>query len=126
MAEFSGLGPLGQVARSVRDIAEARTFFGDILGARHLYSFPGMAFFDLGGIRLYLQESPDAGAESVLYFQVADIAEAHAGLSAKGVVFTGAPQRVHRHDNGIEEWLAFFTDPEGRMLALIAQIEPAR
>ena len=28
---------------------------------------------------------------------------------------------IHRHENGVEEWMAFFKDPDGRPLALMAQ-----
>src|SRR6516225_6640897 len=33
------LGPLGQIARSVGDIAAARAWYADVLGLPHLYSF---------------------------------------------------------------------------------------
>jgi hypothetical protein len=31
---------------------------------------------------------------------------------------------IHRHGDGTEEWLAPFSDPEGRPLALMAQVKP--
>ena len=37
------LGPIGQIARSVKDIAAARRWYGDVLGLPHLYSFGDMA-----------------------------------------------------------------------------------
>lgn len=115
------LGPLGQIARSVRDVDAAMAWYRDVLGLPLLYSFEGMAFFDLGGTRLYLQQDPAAGAESILYFQVGDIDTAHAALTQRGVAFTQGPRCIHRHADGTEEWLAFFEDLEGRPLALIAQ-----
>ena len=39
-----------------------------------------------------------------------------------GVKFTHAPHMIHRHANGMEEWMAFFEDPDGRPLALMSQI----
>jgi methylmalonyl-CoA/ethylmalonyl-CoA epimerase len=30
---------------------------------------------------------------------------------------------VHRHEDGTEEWMAFFEDDEGRPLALSAQVQ---
>lgn len=116
------LGPIGQIVRSVRDIATSTAWYRDMLGLPLLYSFEGMAFFDCAGTRLYLQEAETPGPESILYFRVPDIAAAHADLLAQGVRFTGAPHRVHRHADGTEEWLAFFLDLEDRPLALIAQI----
>jgi hypothetical protein len=55
---------------------------------------------------------------------VADIRAAYDTLSARGVQFTAAPHLVHRHADGTEEWLAHFNDPEGRPLAIMAQVKP--
>ena len=115
------LGPIGQIARAVGDIEAAKAWYGQVLGLTLLYDFPGMAFFDLGGTRLYLQQAESPGPESILYFRVADIEAAHAALAAKGVTFGGPPRMIHRHADGTEEWLAFFSDPEQRPLALICQ-----
>lgn len=124
MSAVLSLNSLGQISRTVPDIAAATAWYRDILGLRLLYDFEGMAFFDLGDLRLYLQQSSSAGTESVLYFRVPDIAAAHEALAERGVAFTGLPHRVHRHQDGSEEWLAFFCDPEGRPLALIARTPP--
>ena len=117
------LGPLGQVARSVKDIGEAVAWHRDVLGLKHLYTFGTLAFFDLGGVRLYLDQGGQA-AESVLYFRVPDIHAAHGQLTARGVSFLGAPHLVHRHADGVEEWMAFFHDNEGRVLAVMSQVAP--
>jgi catechol 2,3-dioxygenase-like lactoylglutathione lyase family enzyme len=122
--ENVSLGPIGQIARAVGDIEAAKAWYGQVLGLRLLYDFPGMAFFDLGGTRLYLQQTEAPGPESILYFRVADIEGAHAALAAKGVAFSGPPSMIHRHSDGTEEWLAFFSDPEARPLALICQRRP--
>lgn len=116
------LGPVGQVARSVQDVAAARAWYRDVLGLRHLYSFGNLAFFDCDGLRLFLSEG-EARAESILYFRVADIRTAHAALCERGVEFTHAPHLIHTHDDGTEEWMAFFKDNEGRPLALMAQVK---
>jgi catechol 2,3-dioxygenase-like lactoylglutathione lyase family enzyme len=127
MAEFAGLGGLGQVARSVGDIAAAEAFFRDVLGLRHLYSFGDLAFFDMGGVRLMLSAAHEgaAGAAALLYFRVADIHAARDGLAARGAVFRDAPRMIHRHADGTEEWMAFFDDNEGRPLAILAQVARA-
>jgi catechol 2,3-dioxygenase-like lactoylglutathione lyase family enzyme len=117
------IGPVGQIARRVKDIAVARRWYGEVLGLPHLYSFGDLAFFDCGGTRLFL--SPDDGTEqgeSILYFRVADIRMAHAGLAARGIEFLNAPHMIHRHDDGTEEWMAFFKDNDGRPLAIMAQV----
>ena len=119
------LGPIGQISRTVRDIDEASAWYGQVLGLKHLYTFGKLAFFDLGGTRLYLSaEGADAGPESILYLRVDDIGAAYNELTARGVEFKGAPHLIFRHADGLEEWMAFFKDPEGRMLALMAQVRP--
>ena len=60
-----------------------------------------------------------------LYLRAPDIAAAHAALQARGVKFTHAPHMVHRHSDGTEEWMAFFEDPDGWLLALMSQAKPA-
>ncbi len=122
MPHSVSLGPVGQISRQVKDIAAARHWYGEVLGLKHLYSFGDLAFFDCGGLRLYLQQDDKPAAESILYFRVPDIRAAHAALSERGVVFTNAPHMIHRHDDGMEEWMAFFADNEGRPLAIMAQV----
>jgi DNA-binding CsgD family transcriptional regulator/catechol 2,3-dioxygenase-like lactoylglutathione lyase family enzyme len=119
------IGQIGQIARSVKDIAAARAWYGETLGLAHLYSFGNLAFFDCGGVRLFLSEG-DGGAaanDSILYFRVPDVRTAHARLAAKGVEFTHAPHMIHRHEDGAEEWMAFFKDNEDRPLAIMAQVK---
>lgn len=119
------LGPIGQISRTVRDIDAACEWYGQVLGLKHLYTFGKLAFFDLGGTRLYLSaESGDPQPESTLYLRVDDIGAAYAQLTARGVEFKGAPHLIYKHPDGTEEWMAFFMDPEGRFLALMSQVRP--
>lgn len=115
------LGAVGQIARSVKDVKAATVFYGEVLGLPHLYSFGNLAFFDCGGVRLFLSEGDGGPAESLIYFRVEDIRSAHDQLAERGVEFTHAPHMIHRHEDGTEEWMAFFTDNEGRPLAVMAQ-----
>lgn len=114
------LGALGQIARTVADIDAARSWYGDVLGLKHMYSFETLAFFDCGGTRLMLAAG-DPASSSILYFRVADIRAAHAELLARGVEFVSAPHMIHRHEDGTEEWMGFFNDNDGRPLAIMAQ-----
>jgi catechol 2,3-dioxygenase-like lactoylglutathione lyase family enzyme len=118
------LGPLGQIARTVRDIKQSETWYRDVFGLPHLFTFGNLAFFDCGGTRLMLSQDAAPAAESLLYWQVADIGAAHAALKARGVEFVNAPHMIHKHANGTEEWLAIFKDIDGRPLGLIAQVTP--
>lgn len=115
------LGALGQISRTVRDVAAARRWYEEVLGLAHVYSFGDLAFFDCGGTRLFLSQDAGAGSQSILYFEVEDIHAAHAALTTRGVTFVSAPHMIHRHDDGVEEWMAFFNDPEGRPLALMTR-----
>jgi DNA-binding CsgD family transcriptional regulator/catechol 2,3-dioxygenase-like lactoylglutathione lyase family enzyme len=121
MADMT-LGPVAQIARTVKDIAAARHWYGEVLGLPHLYSFGNLAFYDCAGTRLFLSEGDANPSESILYFRVDDIRSAHATLAERGVEFTNAPHMIHRHDDGTEEWMAVFNDPEGRPLAIMAQV----
>jgi catechol 2,3-dioxygenase-like lactoylglutathione lyase family enzyme len=120
------LGSIGQISRVVRDTAQAEAWYRDVLGLTHLYTFGTFAFFDCGGTRLFLTQ-PEPGStegDSVIYFKVDDINAAHAELTARGVTFRGAPHLIHRHENGTEEWMAFFNDLDGKVLAIMAQVGP--
>ena len=111
---------IGQVSRSVSDIAAATRWYSEVLGLTHLYSFGDLAFFDCGGTRLFLSQG-EVKPESILYFRVGDIHAAHQRLADCGAQFVSAPHMIHRHADGTEEWMAFFNDPEGRPLAIMAQ-----
>jgi len=113
------LGAIGQIARTVSSIEAACAFYRDVLGLPHLFTFGELAFFDCGGTRLYLQQG-EAKPESILYFRVPDIHAAHRELEGRGAKFLNAPHMIHRHADGTEEWMAFFEDPDGRPLALMA------
>lgn len=109
---------LSQLARRVENLDRARAFWRDTLHVPELYAFPGLAFFDLGGIRLMLRETGKREEADILYLGTSDIATAHERLAERGARMTGAPHMIHRHPDGAEEWMAFFTDDEGRDLAL--------
>jgi DNA-binding CsgD family transcriptional regulator/catechol 2,3-dioxygenase-like lactoylglutathione lyase family enzyme len=120
------LGPIGQISRHVSDIESSVAWYSRVLGLPHLYTFGDLAFFDCGGTRLYLsvaEPGADPGEPSVIYFRVPDIQQAFDSLTARGVEFAGAPHMIHRHESGVEEWMAFFNDPDGHLLAIMAQVQ---
>lgn len=118
------LGPIGQISRTVSDVAQAAEWYRDVLRLPHLYTFGDLAFFDCGGTRLFLTPPEDGSPEdeSVVYFRVEDIQAAYDELRERGVEFRGAPHLIFRHPSGVEEWMAFFDDPDGRPLAIMAQV----
>jgi len=117
------IGTIGQIARSVKDIAAAAHWYGEVLGLDHLYTFGNLAFFDCGGVRLFLSEGEKESSDSILYFRVEDIGAAQAALESRGVVFTNAAHMIHRHEDGTEEWMAFFADNEDRPLGIMSQVK---
>lgn len=120
MNEPIQLGRIGQIARTVRDITSAKRWYDEVLGLKHLYSFGNISFFECDGTRLFLSEGENP-SNSILYFQVQDVHSAHLQLIERGVEFINAPHMIHQHDDGTEEWMAFFKDNEGHPLAIIAQ-----
>ncbi len=121
-AKYCGLG---QVARTVSNIRDAENWYRDVVGLDYLYTYGDLAFFDCGGTRLMLSQTESApGPESLIYLRVSDINEAYDRLAKNGVEFTNAPHMIHRHDDGTEEWMAFFKDPEGRPLAIMSAVGP--
>ena len=46
------LSKIRQIALPVRDTTEAKRFYRDVLGLRHLFDAPpGLSFFDCGGVQ---------------------------------------------------------------------------
>ncbi len=124
MASEPGLGAIGQIARPVKDIETAVRWYGGVLGLPHLYTFGDLAFFDCAGTRLFLsaaKESDSSDRPSIIYFRVDDIHATYDALVARGVEFSHVPHMIHKHESGVEEWMAFFSDPDGHPLAIMAQ-----
>jgi methylmalonyl-CoA/ethylmalonyl-CoA epimerase len=120
-----GLSQIGQIAIPVSDIDRAVEFYRDTLGMQFLFQAPpGLAFFDCGGVRLLLDTPAKAEStnySSIIYFNVPDIQDAFATLSACGVDFAAKPHFIAQMaDHAL--WMAFFRDPDRNMLALMSEI----
>lgn len=116
---------VGQVSLLVTSVPETEAFYGGVLGLTHLYTFGDLVFFACGPTRLFLRAvaAADWSPGSIVYLQVDDIYAAQRALAA-ALTFVDAPHMIHRHADGTEEWMTFFTDPAGNTLALMAQVEP--
>jgi catechol 2,3-dioxygenase-like lactoylglutathione lyase family enzyme len=123
------LGRIHQIAVQASDLDQSVAFYRDTLGAEFIARFdpPGLAFFRFGDTRILLEK---AGPPATLYFRVADLSRAYDELRGRGVRFDSEPHLIHRDEEGYfgppgtEEWMAFFRDPDGNLLALAAQVAP--
>lgn len=112
-----------QVALKTTDLEASIAFYRDVLDLKMLGRFdpPGIAFFDADGVRLMLSPNAPPGQ---LYFASEHLEAESARLADLGVTFRGDPVMVHRDDaglfgsSGIEEWMQFFDDPSGNLLAI--------
>ncbi len=119
------LDRLQQVALTATNLDASVAFYRDILGLRFITRIdpPGLAFFNLGGgLRLLLSATE---SQASLYFQVDDMDLAVKELRKRGVHFLQPPHMIQRDEagdfgkKGVEEWMAFFHDPAGNLLALV-------
>lgn len=115
---------LRQVAQHAEDLDRAVAFYRDTLGLRLLALFdpPGLAFFDLDGVRLLIER----GAPSALiYLDTDDIDAKVAELRTAGVRVEAEPHMIFRDDEGtfgdpgVEEWMAFVRDSEDNVVGLV-------
>lgn len=111
------------------DLDATEAFYRDVVGARFMARFdpPGLLFFDFEGTRLMFERKAPGGegdSSSVLYFWVDDIDAAVAEFEARGATFDAGPHPIHKDEDGTfgaageTEWMAFFKDPAGNVLAL--------
>ena len=115
---------IGQIAIIVRDLERAIAFYRDTLGIRFLFQAPGgLAFFDVGGIRLMLGVAEKLEFDhpaSILYYKVDDIIAAYETLQGRGVAFIDEPHLIAKMPTH-ELWMTFFRDSEENVLALMEE-----
>lgn len=115
---------LHQVAQRAVDLPRAVGFYRDTLSLPFIAIFepPGLAFFDLGNVRLLIERGAPA---SLLYLEVEDIETTYTALITSGVEGVGAPHLTFRDDKGTfgpagtEEWMAFIRDSEDNLVGLV-------
>jgi catechol 2,3-dioxygenase-like lactoylglutathione lyase family enzyme len=106
----------------VDDLAAARRFYRDMLGLQLKWDDADSLGFDVGGNLIVepVDDKADAERRALVgrfigcSLEVDDIQAAYKKLAAKGVVFTGPPER--------EPWggvLAHFKDPSRNILTLV-------
>jgi catechol 2,3-dioxygenase-like lactoylglutathione lyase family enzyme len=120
------VGSLRQVGQRVHDLDRAVAFYRDTLGLTFVARFGALAFFELGGVRLLLEVGA-ASETSPLYLGVEDVHVARRQLEQRGVSFEADAHVVFTDVDGLfgprgeDEWLTFFRDTEGNVLALSAR-----
>ena len=109
---------LAQVSYPVADVDRSVAFFETTLGLKlALRPHPGLAFFDAGGVSIFLEKADDVSHASVLYLACEDVAVATAELARRGVEIVHPPHRITEQPS-YDLWMSFFKDPDGHMLAL--------
>ena len=117
-----GLGPIMQILVPVSDVDRAADFYADVLGLPLLFRFPGIAFFDAHGVRLYLAQPTEPGYNGpiTVYFRVDDVTSTFERLVARGAAAREAPEITHR-DPAYDLWLAFVSDLDGNNIGLMRE-----
>ena len=119
-----GITSIGQIAINVQNLQRAVEFYRDKLGLKLLYEFPGLAFFDSGGVRLMLSraEKPEFDhPASIIYYKVADIMTASRALEDAGVALEHEP-RVIAEMPDHDLWMSFVRDSEGNFVGLMSEV----
>jgi methylmalonyl-CoA/ethylmalonyl-CoA epimerase len=124
MAASLGIANIGQISIIVKDVDRATAFYRDVLGLPLLFTVPGMAFFDCGGVRLMLgtASSPEYDhPSSILYFRIADIQAGYQRLVENNVDIVAPPRLIApmpTHDL----WMTAFRDGEGNIHQLMSEV----
>jgi catechol 2,3-dioxygenase-like lactoylglutathione lyase family enzyme len=111
---------------AVKDMDEAKKFYGDTLGLKFVTENPGGAEYQTGNSRLFIYPSQFAGTNQATYggWTVDDIDATVEELKGKGVQFEqydNLPDTVREgdiHIMGGKFKGAWFRDPSGNILAL--------
>jgi predicted enzyme related to lactoylglutathione lyase len=122
------LSSIRQIAVVVGNMETALPFYRDVLGLPFLFQpGPELAFLQAGDVRLMLstpQGAGTVGANSILYFSVADADAAHAQLVARGAADGHGAQLTAKMSDH-ELWIAFVRDPDGNHIGLMEERRPA-
>jgi methylmalonyl-CoA/ethylmalonyl-CoA epimerase len=114
-----------QVAQRIENLDRAVAFYNRVLGFEPMAVFnpPGFAFYDMDGVRLFLDINAPA---ALIYLEVEDVTATIEELRAEGIKVLNEPHVVFPDESGIfdvpgDEWLAFVEDSEGNQLGLMSR-----
>jgi catechol 2,3-dioxygenase-like lactoylglutathione lyase family enzyme len=110
---------------AVKDIDEAKQFYGEVLGLELVDENPGGVMYRSGSSRMFVYPSEYAGSNQATYaeWSVTDIEAVVEALKAKGVNFEhyeDMPETTLEGDLHVmgELKMAWFKDPTGNILAI--------
>jgi catechol 2,3-dioxygenase-like lactoylglutathione lyase family enzyme len=122
MSTTTDLKGVGQILVPVADVDRAVEFYEQVLGLPLWGRFPGIAFFDAAGVRLYLATVPQADFQgrATIYFWVDDVTATYGRLVARGAT----PRQEPHIPFGADEydlWMAFVADPDGNNIGIMRE-----
>lgn len=124
MSDDHKLAEIRQIAITVSDVTASLSFYRDVLGLQFLFRpNPELAFLDAGRVRIMLTTPQGAGRvghNSVLYFTVNDIAEAHEAIVLRGARDERRPEMTAKMEDH-ELWASFVRDPDGNLVGLMEE-----
>jgi predicted enzyme related to lactoylglutathione lyase len=125
MSQELRIDAIGQIHVTVEDLGRAVAFYRDVLGLRLLFEVPQqqMAFFDCGGVRLYLgrPSSPEFESHPLIYYRVEGLEGVCSELERRGVTLTSRPHVVHEAEE-TTLWMAGLDDGEGNQVLLMEEV----
>ena len=114
-----------QIGIKVTNLDRAINFYSQLMNCQPLAVFPepGFAFYDLSGVRLFLDVN---APRSAIYLEVSNVVEVVKTMSERGGKVVSAPHIVFPDPDGIfdqpgNEWLAFIEDSEGNNVGLMSR-----
>jgi methylmalonyl-CoA/ethylmalonyl-CoA epimerase len=117
------LQDVAQIGFTVKNLAEAKIFYRDVLGLKFLFEAGTMAFFQCGSVRLMIGEAekPSIADGTIVYFRVANLETTSHLLESRGTSFVQQPHLVARMKSH-DLWMAFLKDPAGNTLGLMSEV----
>ena len=113
---------IAQIAIVVTDLERAIAFYRDVLGFQFLFQAPpGLAFFNLDGVRIMLSLPEGETGSTIIYYQTADIHATATAMKSRGASFESEPHKVANLGK-IDLWMAFCRDSEGNMLGVLSEV----
>ena len=129
-ADAVSLSRIKQIAIPVHSLDNAKAFYRDTLGMRHLFDAPpALSFFDCGGVQLMLAGPEAQGKDgdqqhAVLFYDVSDIKKTHALIRSSGAKSLEEPRMITRM-NGREIWISSVSDGQGNVVSLMSDVPEA-